>query len=84
MQPSVTAESQIFDYLNTSGDEYLSERKIISEIRSNFSGKKASVTNKDLILALIQHLECETDVTRQDIYRNALELVVQRTPDDIV
>lgn len=83
MQPSVTAESQLFDYLKTTGDEYLSERVIISEIRLNLSAKKDRITNKDIILALIHQLECENDVIRQDIYRNALEIVVQRTPDDI-
>ena len=41
------------------------------------------VTNKDLILALVAQLETETDVIRNDILRNALEMIVHRTPDDI-
>jgi hypothetical protein len=41
------------------------------------------ISNKDIILALILRLECENDVIKQDIYRNALEIIVQRTPDDI-
>ena len=41
------------------------------------------MSNKDLIFALIQLLEIEKDVVKLDIYRNALEMVVQKTPDDV-
>ena len=83
MQTSLTSESQLVDYFNTTGDLYLSERVVISEIRLELLSTKDRITNKDLILALILKLESENDVIKQDIYRNALEIVVQRTPDDI-
>jgi len=40
------------------------------------------VTNKAVILKLIEKLETTSDPVTQDIYREALELVVSRTPDD--
>ncbi|ORM71600.1 biofilm development regulator YmgB/AriR family protein [Pantoea rwandensis] len=83
MQPTVTTESQLLDFFQTTGDQFLSERAIISEIRLELSARKIRISNKDIILALILRLECESDVIKQDIYRNALEIIVQRTPDDI-
>ncbi|UGS48545.1 histidine kinase (plasmid) [Kosakonia cowanii] len=59
------------------------EQQVISEITFALQEAKTVVTNKDLILALIAQLETETDVIRNDILRNALEMIVHRTPDDI-
>lgn len=83
MQPTGTVESQLVDFFQTTGDQFLSERAIIAEIRMELSAQKIRISNKDIILALILRLECESDVIKQDIYRNALEIIVQRTPDDI-
>ena len=83
MQPNVTMESQLLDFFHTTGEQFLSERAIIAEIRLELSAQKMRISNKDIILALILRLECENDVIKQDIYRNALEIIVQRTPDDI-
>jgi len=83
MQPTVTMESQLLDFFHTTGEQFLSERAIIAEIRLELSAQKTRISNKDIILALILRLECENDVIKQDIYRNALEIIVQRTPDDI-
>ena len=59
------------------------EKQIISDITRELRAIKSFVTNKDIILALIHCIEQEKDALRNDIYRNALEQVVQRTPDDI-
>lgn len=59
------------------------EQQVISEITFTLQEAKTVVTNKDLILALIAQLGSETDVIRNDILRNALEMIVHRTPDDI-
>ncbi len=83
MQPTVTMESQLLDFFHTTGEQFLSERAIIAEIRLELSAQKMRISNKDIILALILRLECENDVIKQDIYRNALEIIVQRTPEDI-
>ncbi|EOJ5999307.1 biofilm development regulator YmgB/AriR family protein [Cronobacter sakazakii] len=83
MAPSVSADSQLVDYFAANGDQYLCEKVIISEIRLELTAKKNSVTNKDIILALIYRLQVEHNEAKKDILRNALEIVVQRTPDDI-
>lgn len=59
------------------------ERQIINDITRELRKIKSFVTNKDIILALIHCIEQEQDAIRNDIYRHALEQVVQRTPDDI-
>ena len=41
------------------------------------------VTNKAIITTLIYRLELESDVVQLDIYRHLLELVVNKTPDDL-
>ncbi|QNQ20891.1 histidine kinase [Kosakonia sp. SMBL-WEM22] len=61
----------------------LDAEQVISEITFTLQEAKTVVTNKDLILALIARLGSETDVNRNDILRNALEMIVLRTPDDI-
>lgn len=59
------------------------EKQIVNEITRELRKIKSFVTNKDIILALIHCIEQEKDAVRNDIYRHALEQVVQRTPDDI-
>lgn len=39
MQESTTAESRLLDYFQTTGEQYLSERVIISEIRLELLAK---------------------------------------------
>lgn len=78
-----TIESQISDYFENSGDKFKSEREIVTALSAEVMSRKGSVTNKDLILGLLEKLETENDIVRLDIYRQALELVVQRTPDDL-
>ena len=59
------------------------ETQLIEKLTADIERTKSVVTNKDLILSLILLIECERDIIQSDIYRNALELVVHRTPDDI-
>lgn len=57
------------------------EKEIIDEVTHELQAVKATVANKDIMLALIARVETETDVIRKDVLRNALELVVLRTLD---
>lgn len=41
------------------------------------------VTSKDVILKLIEKLEAESDVVMLDVYRNALEELLNYTPDEL-
>lgn len=59
------------------------EAQLIAKLTAELEQTKSVVTNKDLILSLIMLIESESDVIQSDICRNALEMVVHRTPDDI-
>lgn len=59
------------------------EKQLINDITGELRKVKSVVTNKDIILALIQCIEQEKDASRNDIYRHALEQVVRQTPDDL-
>ena len=83
MQQERTVESQISDYFAVADSLLTSEKAVINDARLEVSARKGFVTNKDLIGCLLEKLETETDVVQLDIYRNALELIVQRTPDDL-
>jgi len=82
MHSSVT-EDQINVYFGKNAETYEAETKLIADITRELRTQRGVVQNKDLILTLIQHIECEKDVLKLDIYRNALEIIVQGTPDDI-
>ncbi len=83
MQTIFDAESEISQYFKSQGKQFASEQNVVNEVFAELVASKSSVSNKDIIIALIERLEIEKDVVKQDIYRQALEIVVQRTPDDI-
>lgn len=84
MQLPLTEESQFTDYLNSTGAQFPDEKAVISSLLNELSMSKPFVNNKDIILGLLRKLETETDPLQLDIYRKALEMVVQRTPDDMI
>lgn len=59
------------------------EQRVIDEITLSLKAEKDVITNKDLMLALISRLETETDVVQNDILRNALEVIVHITLEDL-
>lgn len=83
MQNLTSTESKITDYFSHSGDLLKSESEVISAIMTELAASRQFVSNKAIILKLLEKLETETDIVQLDIYRHALEVVVQRTPDDI-
>ncbi len=80
---STTIEEQLNAFFGRDPHAFEAEEQLIAEITQSLRAHKADVSNKDLIFALIQLLEIEKDVVKLDIYRNALEMVVQKTPDDV-
>ncbi|WLI77253.1 biofilm development regulator YmgB/AriR family protein [Kosakonia sp. H02] len=80
---TTTTEEQLNAYFGANTRNYEEEKKVISDIIYNLQLKQTEVSNKHLILALIGLLETEDDVVKLDIYRSALEMVVQKTPDDL-
>lgn len=59
------------------------EQRVIDEVTLSLKAEKHVITNKDLMLALISRLETETDVVQNDILRNALEIIVHITLEDL-
>lgn len=59
------------------------ESLIIDEIYLSLQNTKGAITNKDVILAILARMEEEKDALQTDILRNALQLVVHRTADDL-
>ncbi|EKM6346171.1 hypothetical protein PU707_003885 [Cronobacter sakazakii] len=83
MTNSLYPEQDIISNIATTNSNYFSEEEIISQIRLDLAHKNQKVNNKDIILSLIYKLQVENDMAKQSILRNALELVVRQTPDDI-
>lgn len=79
----MTTEEQLNVHFESNQHAFDVELTLIADLRKSIGRRKADVQNKDLILALIQLLETEDDVVKLDVYRNALEIIVQKTPDDL-
>lgn len=80
---SATTEDHLNTYFDQGIQAFEAERVLIKELAQNLKSNRIEVNNKNLILALIRLLETEDDVVKLDVYRNALELIVQKTPDDL-
>ncbi|MCX0500823.1 biofilm/acid-resistance regulator YmgB/AriR [Erwinia billingiae] len=78
-----STENAILAYFQNEGDLLSDETAVIGTVIREVVAMKGTVSNKDIILSLINRLESTTDVTQLDIYRQALEVVVGRTPDDV-
>lgn len=78
-----TTEEQLNAHFESTLHAFDVELKLIADLKNSIGRNKPDVQNKDLILALIQLLETEEDVVKLDVYRNALEIIVQKTPDDL-
>jgi len=62
---------------------YSAEIAFIKSVKDELSALNFPVSNKDVILAIIRHLENERDPKRSALYSSALEMVVRTTPDDL-
>lgn len=80
---SATTEDDVNTYFDQGIQAFEAERVLIKKLAQNLKSNRVEVNNKNLILALIRMLETEDDVVKLDVYRNALELIVQKTPDDL-
>ena len=67
-----------------SDDLHHSKSKVTAGNRDEYAVSQHSANNKVVILKLREKLETEQDRVMLDIYRQALEIVVQRTADDIL
>lgn len=62
---------------------YENEHMALRTITQQLMSSKALVTNKDIIIKLIELLETEKCDVQKDIFRNVLESLLHRTPDDL-
>ncbi|WP_277976068.1 biofilm development regulator YmgB/AriR family protein [Pantoea endophytica] len=77
-----TIESELQNYLQSTGDQYAQEKEVIGIIVKSLIADRGRVTNKAIIMSLIAELESATDIEQLDVLRNCLEIVVGRTPND--
>ncbi|MFB5746579.1 biofilm development regulator YmgB/AriR family protein [Cedecea sp. P7760] len=77
------ASQALSDYIRSSGDRHAEENAAISQAITAILSANKSVSNKAIILWLVDALETTDDVVMCDVYRNALEIVVGHTMDDI-
>ncbi|AFE60923.1 MULTISPECIES: biofilm development regulator YmgB/AriR family protein [Rahnella] len=84
MQDVSYTHVKLADYILTEDPELLVGNETVIRIYNNLKNRKERVTHKDIILYLIQKIEQESDSGKQDVYLEALEYVVYRTPDDDV
>lgn len=82
MQKQISAGMELQEHMNAAGELKSAETRIIGEMIRSLTAQNGFVSNKSIILKLLERLETEQDVVMQDVYRNALELIVQHTPDD--
>ncbi|MDZ7280085.1 biofilm/acid-resistance regulator YmgB/AriR [Pantoea eucrina] len=77
-----SAEADLIHHFRSEGDRLTAETAVLDSVIRDIviDGKK--VTSKAILLYLIAELESTTDVVKLDVLRNALEIVVGRTPDD--
>lgn len=83
MQHTATSSEAVADYFKLAGNSDSIEMEVFGQIIAEILQTGMPVTNKAIIASLIHRLELETDVIQLDIYRHLLELVVNKTPDDI-
>jgi len=84
MQNAVSqTDKEIGDYFNAAASKGASEMEMFGLVIAEILQAGRPVTNKAIIAKLINRLELESDAATLDIYRQLLELVVHKTPDDL-
>ncbi|WP_297117654.1 biofilm development regulator YmgB/AriR family protein [uncultured Enterobacter sp.] len=86
IQPEYTSafhESPLSEYFRHAGDRFAEESAIFSTAVRCIQATEGHITNKAIILWLIQTLEGTHDVVQADVIRKTLEIVVGYTMDDL-
>ncbi|WP_437433474.1 biofilm development regulator YmgB/AriR family protein [Yokenella regensburgei] len=71
------------DYFKNAGEVLAEEAAILGGVIRSILAYEGQITNKAIILRLINLLENTEDVVTGDIIRKTLEIVVDHTLDDI-
>lgn len=78
-----SSEEQLSDYIHSISATEEEQSAVLRSIAADLLVRDGMVSNKSIILALVQRLEIESDVVKCDLYRCVLESVLQSTADDI-
>lgn len=70
-------EMQITDYFKKSVDNGSSHETALRALMTDIAGKKQSRSEKKIIAGLLENIETESDHTRLQLYRQALELLLR-------
>lgn len=81
-QPNLP-DSALSDYFKNAGDLLAEEAAILGGVIRSIMAYEGQITNKAIILRLINLLENTEDVVTGDVIRKTLEIVVDHTLDDI-
>ena len=71
------------NYFRSAGGLLAEEWALLESIVGAIMEAKEPLTNKAIILRLIQQIESTRDVVRADIIRKTLEIIVDHTQDDL-
>lgn len=71
------------DYFLNAGDLLAEEATILGGVIRSILAYDGQITNKAMILRLINLMENTDDVVRKDVLRKTLEIIVDHTMDDI-
>ncbi|EHF5026476.1 two-component-system connector protein AriR [Enterobacter hormaechei] len=80
---SAFLDSALSEYFRHAGDRFAEESAIFSTAVRCVLASEGHLTNKAIILWLIQTLESTDDVVKADVIRKTLEIVVSYTMDDL-
>ncbi len=72
----------MYKHFEKAGELYSSETEVLGAAIRLILASNGVVTNKAIILHLINQLESTSDIVQLDVLRKTLELVVGYTPDD--
>ena len=70
-------------YFRHSGGLLVDEWALLESVVNDINAAKEPLTNKAIILRLIDEIESTRDVVRADIIRKTLEIIVDHTQDDL-
>lgn len=71
------------NYFRSAGGLLAEEWTLLQSVVSAILDAKEPLTNKAIILRLIQQIESTRDVVKADIIRKTLEIIVDHTQDDL-
>ena len=81
-QSPLSSTEQLKAFIAESNNEFFNEQEVITEVYLELFSIKKSVGKQEVIFALINRLEIETDEDKSEFYRKALKIVVLTQPEE--